>query len=118
MPTKKKILKDLEKEVVHQNREKPEIERYEKVSGKELDKTRVPAIDVGERLEKEWKEDEEEREISEPKELINEGMGIEKEEEKGEESYPEIEKAITEEADEEEESEDEQEEKKKEEEEK
>lgn len=118
MPTEKKILKDMEKEVVDQNREKPEIEEYEKVSGKKLDATNAPAIDAGEKLDKEWKDEEKEREIretNEPQELTNEGMGIEKEEQKGEEAYPEIKKAIKEEADEEEESEEEEEEKEKEE---
>lgn len=113
MPTKKKMLKESEKHVVDQDAE-PDVEKYEEASGKKLDATRAPSIDVQEKLEKEWKGEEEEREQGEPSDFTNEGMDIEEKEEKGEEAYPEIEKAISEEADEEEEMESEKEEKEKE----
>jgi hypothetical protein len=113
MPTKKKLLNKSEKHVADQNI-KPEIEEYEKTSGKKLNVTRAPAIDVQEKLEKEWTDEEEEREQGESEEFTNEGMGIEKQEEKGEEAYPEIKEAISNEADEEEEEEEAKEEKEKE----
>lgn len=110
MPTKKKLLKRLEKQVVNQERGKIELENLEKATGKDIDITKAPAIEVEEELQRKWKEEETEREITEPKEFTSEGLYIEKDEEKGESPYPEIEKSIKMDADEEDEVEQEEEE--------
>ena len=96
MPTKKRLLEEIEKEVVDQEKEKTELEESEEVTGKKLDIIQAPALDVGEELEKEWKHEEKEQELKEETEFTDESLKVEEEEEKGEEPYPEIEKAIRE----------------------
>ena len=103
MPTKKKILKKVEKQVVEQEKEKTELEESEEFTGKDLDVEKAPAVDVAEELEKKWEHQETERELKEPEVLADEGMDIESKEAAGEEAYPEIEEAIKKDSDEEEE---------------
>ena len=103
MPKKKILLKKLEKEVVEQEKEGMDVEEEEVLTRKRLDRVTAPGIQVEEKLKKRWKSEETEKEVTEPKEETNEGMGIEKEEEEGEDPYPEIKKVIKEDADEEEE---------------
>jgi hypothetical protein len=91
MPSKKKILKKFEKSIKNQNKNK-QLERWERVSGKELDPETAPGLEVIRRLRKGWKTDEKGRELSEEGTFTNEG-DVEKEEESGEEPYPEIEAA-------------------------
>lgn len=102
MTGKRKLLKNLEKEVKNQVKERRELADSEKITGKKLDPTNAPVIAAEEEMDREWKSEEEERELVEPKALTSEGMGIEPKEEKGEEAYPEIEKAIKKDADEDE----------------
>lgn len=102
MPTKKKLLKELERKVVGQEKEKIDLEESEEITGKKLDEVEAPAVDVEEELKKKWKYEETEREIGEEKQFTNEG-DIEKEEKAGEEPYPEIGEAIKKDADEDEE---------------
>ena len=52
-----------------------------------------------EELDKGWKKDEKEMMISESDEEVDAGLGIEEEEEKGEEPYPEIEEVLDEDPD-------------------
>jgi len=104
MPEKKKRLGESKKNVAKRNNQ-TDIDGYEETSGKKLNVTRAPAIEVQEELEQGWKADEDERSRGESDEFTEEGMGIEEKEEEGEESYSEIEKAISDEADEEEEQE-------------
>ena len=111
MPTKKKILKKIEKQVVYQERDRAELEDSEEITRKKIDASIAPALDVTEELQKEWKHEELGRGLQEDKSVTNEGEGdIEKEEEAGEEPYPEIENAIKEEADEKNKEDDEEEE--------
>lgn len=114
MPTKKTIIRKLENQVVNQEKKEPDIEVYEKVAEKNLDVTKAPGIDAEEKLKENWKHQELEHELKEDEEVTNESLDIEKEEEKGENPYPEIEESISNEADEEEEVEEEKEDKEKE----
>jgi hypothetical protein len=103
MPKKEKILKDIEKEVVEQEKERAELENWEMMTGKKLDETKAPGIEVMKKLKSEWKEEEEERELTESKDEIEEPDEIEEKESAGEEPYMETEKIIKKEADEEDE---------------
>lgn len=80
---KARILRDVERRVVSQEKELTELEDTEKVMGRPLDKVAAPAVDVAEELQKKWKFQERARELDQGKEA-EEGLGIEAEEEAGE----------------------------------
>jgi hypothetical protein len=103
MPKKEKILKDIEKEVVDQDKEGRELENWEKLTGEKLDETRAPAVEAMKKLRNEWKQEETEREIGESDDTTDEPSDIEEKEKAGEEPYLETGKIIKEEADEEDE---------------
>ena len=102
MPTKKKLLKEIEKEVVDQDKEKTELEDSEETTGKEIDPVNAPAVDTMEEMKKEWKYEETGREVGEANTYTNEGMDVEEKERTGEDPYPETEESIKKEADEDE----------------
>lgn len=105
MPTKRKILKEIESMVKEQSDEKTDIEKWENLTGEKIDKTKAPSIEAKNKLEKEWEFEERERELTESDNFTNEGE-IEEEERKGENPYLETEKIIEEESDVEDEEED------------
>lgn len=104
MPTKKELLKKLEKDDVEQLEEGKDIEKFEETTGKEIDVKEAPGIEIEEKLKKKWKHEETEHELQEEDKFVNEGKETESEEEAGEPPYPEIEKSIQHESDEEEEA--------------
>ncbi|MFH1622930.1 MAG: hypothetical protein ABIA12_00190 [Candidatus Aenigmatarchaeota archaeon] len=83
---KARILRDVERSVVLQESELTELEDTEKAMGRRLDRVAAPGVDVGEELQKKWKFQERARELDEGKEA-EEGLGIEAEEEAGEEPF-------------------------------
>ena len=95
MKDKKKLLKEIEDEIVHQENEKTELERSEEFQDKKLDPITAPAVDVAEEMEKKWKHQEKEKQVMDEDETeIDAGMGIEEEQEAGEEPNPEIEEEL------------------------
>jgi hypothetical protein len=96
MKRKEKLLKELEKEVVDQEKEKTDLERGEEFQGKKLDPITAPAVDVAEEMDKEWKHQEKEKQVMDEDDVeVDAGMGIEEEQAAGEEPNPEIEEELT-----------------------
>lgn len=96
------ILRDVERRVVSQEKELTELEDTEKVMGSKLDRIAAPGVDVGDELQKKWKFQERARELDQGKEA-EEGLGIEAEEEAGEDPLEPAEPAEPEEVEPEEE---------------
>ena len=99
MDRKEKLLKEVEKDVVEQEKDKEMLESSDAIPGNEVDPIAAPGVDAMEELDKGWKKDEKEMMISESDEEVDAGLGIEEEEEKGEEPYPEIEEVLDEDPD-------------------
>jgi hypothetical protein len=96
MESKKKLLKELENEVVDQEKEKTELERSEEFQDKDFDPVTAPAVDVAEEMDKEWDHQEKEKKLMDESDSeIDSGMGIEEEQEAGEEPNPEIEEELS-----------------------
>jgi len=77
------MLRDVERRVVSQESELTELEDTEKVMGRKLDSVAAPGVDVGEEMQKKWKFQERARQLDQGKEA-EEGLGIESDEEAGE----------------------------------
>ena len=94
MSEREKKLNELREDVVDQEEDRVELEISDEIPGNEIDPEVAPGVDVAEELEEEWEVQETEREVSESDAEVSEGMNIEKEEDKGEEPYPEIEEEL------------------------
>ena len=90
MPSKRRILNRLQKEVKNQEKERFDLENSERITSKKLDPVNAPGVDSMEELRKKWKYQETGRELGEEGSFTNEG-DVETEEEAGQEPYPEIE---------------------------
>jgi len=85
--SKPRILSELRKSIVSQEDEADEVEDAEKAMGKKLNRLTAPGVDVVNELKKRWKAQEKGREVSESETETNEGLGIEKDEEEGEDAF-------------------------------